>query len=58
MKYAKHHELRQIRRWVIAFFVVLLVGTCSVAYAFSGDQLPKNSDTPMIMALAASFRVK
>ncbi len=57
MRRARPHELHA-KRWGLALLVVILIGTCGVAYAYSGEQLPKNSATPMVIALAASFGVK
>jgi formate/nitrite transporter FocA (FNT family) len=58
MTKARVHDLRRIKIWCIAILCSILIGSASVAYAYSGEHLPKSSPAPMMLALAASFRIK
>jgi hypothetical protein len=55
MKRCRAHELHQAKKWCIAFGLAFVIGSCSVAYAYAGEQIPKDPTTPLILALAASF---
>lgn len=52
------HDVRHAKMWGLAFLFSLLIGSCSVAYAYSGEQVPKTPTTQLVMALAASFGAK
>lgn len=52
------HDLRHAKMWCTALLISFVIGSCSVAFAYSGEQTPKNSTTPMLMALAASFNAR
>lgn len=50
--------MRYAKIWCSAFLLSSIIGACSVAYAYSGEQFPKNPTTPMVIALAESFGVR
>lgn len=56
MTRCRKNDFSRAKAWCTAFLMAIVIGSCSVAYAYSGEQIPKNSTTPLILALAASFR--
>jgi hypothetical protein len=55
MSRSKAQVAQQVRIWSIGMLMSIVIGSCSVAYAYSGEQLPKSPTTPLVLALAASF---
>ena len=58
MTKARASDMRHAKIWCAAFLLSSIIGGCSVAYAYSGEQFPKNPTTPMVIALAESFGVR
>ena len=52
------HDLHHAKIWCLAFLMSIFIGSCSVAYAYSGEQIPKTPTTQLVLALAASFGAK
>lgn len=55
MTRSNQQDFHRAKAWCTGFLMAILIGSGSVAYAYSGDQIPKNPTTPLILALAASF---
>ncbi|MEZ0226365.1 MAG: hypothetical protein ACAH83_17545 [Alphaproteobacteria bacterium] len=58
MKKINTQVLHRAQTWGIAVVCTLVMGTASVTYAYSGEQIPKTPTTQLVLALATSFGAK